>query len=214
MSCLHFLPHVILIVVSLFLLILLLLFSHFSELSSGYSSCHVPISDDTVMRTVILEPKAPPPLDMERPPLVMLHGFGAGLVQYFKNFDSLHQNRRLLAPDLPGFGRSTRVQFPKDSVRAERQFVDSIEKWRQQMGLENFVLLGHSMGAFLATAYAIKHPHRVRHLVLVDPWGFPSGPTEEEIDKMSTRFQRFTWKMFVNTKPFAVVRAAGPWGEI
>ncbi len=165
------------------------------------------------MRTITLEPKNHSTQESERTPLVMLHGFGAGLVQYFKNFDSLHDDRRLLAPDLPGFGRSSRVKFPKDSVRAERQFVDSVEQWRQKMGLEKFVLLGHSMGAFLATSYAIRHPHRVRHLVLVDPWGFPAGPTDQEFEQMLTPFKRLTWKVLVNIKPFAIVRAVGPWGE-
>ncbi len=46
----------------------------------------------------------------EKTPLVMIHGFGAGLLQFYKNLDHLHADRRLLAFDLPGFGRSSRVR--------------------------------------------------------------------------------------------------------
>jgi abhydrolase domain-containing protein 5 len=72
-----------------------------------------------------------------------------------------------------GFGRSSRPVFSTDALDAEREFVQSIEEWRREMQLEKFVLLGHSMGGFLATSYAIRYPNRVSHVILADPWGFP-----------------------------------------
>jgi pimeloyl-ACP methyl ester carboxylesterase len=45
-------------------------------------------------------------------------------------------------------------------MEAEREFVNSIEEWRREMNLERFALLGHSMGGFLATSYAIRFPDR------------------------------------------------------
>jgi len=59
-----------------------------------------------------------------------------------------------------GFGRSSRPAFSTDALDAEREFVQSIEEWRREMKLERFVLLGHSMGGFLATSYAIRYPSR------------------------------------------------------
>eukprot|EP00731_Ephydatia_muelleri_P025949 Em0018g49a len=142
-------------------------------------------------------------------PLVMLHGFGAGLLQFYKNFDGLHADRWLHAMDLPGFARSSRVPFTPDAEAAEGEYVELIEKWREGMGLDRFILLGHSFGAFLACSYAMKYPSRVRHLVLVDPWGFSIKPAIEGADRglpllISTFATRFN--------PLSPIRAVGPFG--
>ena len=95
------------------------------------------------------------------PPLVMVHGFGCGLGCFYKNFDSLHSNRRLFAFDVLGFARSSRTNFVgTDSESIEEEFIDSFEKWRQALGLNKMVLLGHSLGAFMSCAYAMKYPNR------------------------------------------------------
>ena len=46
------------------------------------------------------------------------------------------------------------------------------------MGLERFVLVGHSLGGFISTAYTLRHPEAVVHLVLADPWGFKQIPDD------------------------------------
>lgn len=61
---------------------------------------------------------------------------------------------------LIGFGRSSRPNFSSDAMIAEKQLVRSIEEWRREMKIKNMILLGHSMGGFLATSYTISYPDR------------------------------------------------------
>ncbi len=134
-------------------------------LKSEYSDHYVPIADNTYMRTLSLS-SSDTPTDIPRTPLVMVHGFGCGLATFYKNFDCLHTKRSLYAFDILGFGRSTRTVFSNDPEEIENQFVESIEKWRKAVGLDKFILLGHSLGAFLSTSYAMKYPERYDELIM------------------------------------------------
>lgn len=82
------------------------------------------------------------------------------------------------------------------------------------MGVEKFILLGHSFGAFLACSYAIRHPSRVRHLILVEPWGIFPALSEEEIKRKFPFLANRVWQMAIRMKPFDLVRMAGPYGEV
>lgn len=62
----------------------------------------------------------------------------------------------------------------KDRETAESFFITALDKWRQQMGLEKMILMGHSMGGYLAATYALQHPEQIQHLVLVCPAGVVS----------------------------------------
>ena len=183
-----------------------------SALQSEYKDFHVPVGTNTFIHTVLFEPTTPP----EEPatPLVMIHGFGCGIPQFYKNYDHLHATRHVYSLDLPGYGRSTRVQFTDNPQTNEDLFVEYLEKWREKVGLEKFILLGHSFGGFLSAAYAIKYPSRVRHLVLNDPWGMPVF--REEMDSGRRRFPMWiNIAVAVITKfnPFTPVRMAGPAGK-
>jgi pimeloyl-ACP methyl ester carboxylesterase len=44
---------------------------------------------------------------------------------------------------------------------SEDFFLHSLDKWRQEVGLQSFILVGHSLGGYLATRYALQHPEQV-----------------------------------------------------
>lgn len=117
--------------------------------------------------------------------LVMLHGYGAGLGFFYRNFESLSRAEgwKVYALDLLGMGRSSRPNFKihaKDKEgkiqEAESWFVDALEEWRVKRGLEKFTLLGHSLGGYLAVAYALKYPGHLNKLILASPVGIPEDP--------------------------------------
>ncbi|KAJ5446445.1 hypothetical protein N7491_002527 [Penicillium cf. griseofulvum] len=117
--------------------------------------------------------------------LVMLHGYGAGLGFFYKNFEPLSRLKgwQLHALDMLGMGRSTRPAFKikakgrEDAIReAEAWFVDALEEWRIKRKIDRFTLLGHSLGGYMAVAYALKYPGHLNKLILASPVGIPEDP--------------------------------------
>ncbi|MCJ1312074.1 hypothetical protein MMC25_005748 [Agyrium rufum] len=117
--------------------------------------------------------------------LVMLHGYGAGLGFFYKNFEALSQAKgwKVYALDMLGMGRSSRPSFrikakerEASITEAESWFVDALEEWRVQRKIERFTLLGHSLGGYMAVAYALKYPGHLNKLILASPVGIPEDP--------------------------------------
>ena len=180
-------------------------------LTSEYRDMYVPVGEDAVIRCLVMEPQQPSL--PEKTPLVMVHGFGCGLVQFYRNLDHLHCDRRLYALDLPGFARSTRTPFPEEAEAVEAAFVSALERWREGVGVERMVLLGHSLGGFLTLSYAMTHPHRVRHLILDDPWGLVDPLADEELREKFSILVRGIFHIATKFKPFDWIRGSGPLGE-
>lgn len=117
--------------------------------------------------------------------LVMLHGYGAGLGFFYKNFEALSRlpHWKLYALDMLGMGRSSRPNFKikandkEAKVReAESWFIDALEEWRVKKGIDKFTLLGHSLGGYMAVCYALKYPGHLNKLILASPVGIPEDP--------------------------------------
>ncbi|XP_076163871.1 pummelig isoform X2 [Ptiloglossa arizonensis] len=146
-------------------------------------------------------------------PIVLLHGLGAGVALWCLNLDALASQRPVYAIDILGFGRSSRPVFSNKAQEAEDQLVRSIEEWRREMQLEKFVLLGHSMGGFLAASYSIQHPERIKHLILADPWGFPERPVEPASRPPIPLWVKAIAYVVQPLNPLWAVRVAGPFGQ-
>jgi pimeloyl-ACP methyl ester carboxylesterase len=152
-------------------------------------------------------------------PVVLLHGVGSGAALWVLNLASIASQRAVYALDMLGFGRSSRVMFSSDPAVAEMEFVESLESWRKAMGLARFILVGHCFGGYIATSYAIRYPDRVRHLVLVDPWGFqqhqaarPTAPGHEDRKLPMPLWVRSLSLALQPFNPFAALRVVGSWG--
>ncbi|MFM0305389.1 alpha/beta fold hydrolase [Paraburkholderia sediminicola] len=101
-------------------------------------------------------------------PLVLLHGIGSGAASWVQQFEALGETRRVLAWDAPGYGASTPVNA--DSPTAS-EYATVLKEWLDALGIERCVLLGHSLGAIIAGAFAVVNPQRVAGLLLLSPAG-------------------------------------------
>lgn len=101
-------------------------------------------------------------------PIIVLHGGPDFDHDYLlPDLDRLANDLRLIYYDQRGRGRSA------DGVKAEdvtlASDVEDVDRVRQHFELTSTALLGHSWGAVLALEYALRHPTRVSHLVLMNP---------------------------------------------
>ena len=100
-------------------------------------------------------------------PVVVLHG-GPDFDHHYllPDLDRLSDSIRLIYYDQRGRGGSAQGVEPQD-VTIESEMED-LESLRQYFGLDKAALLGHSWGGLLAAQYAVRHPERVSHLVLMN----------------------------------------------
>ncbi len=106
-------------------------------------------------------------------PLVFVHGFGTeAAINWSAQMVAFDTEYDVLAPDLPGFGRSQRCGETNCialQVRCLRALLDDLR-------IERASLVGHSMGGWIALAFAAAHPDRVDRLVVVDAAGLRFEP--------------------------------------
>ena len=100
----------------------------------------------------------------EGEPIVLIHGYGAGMWVWEKQIEILSQSFRVYALDLIGHGFSDRPKIaytPEAYIHFMRDFMDGV-------GIERATLIGNSMGGGIAWAIAVLFPERVNRLVLIN----------------------------------------------
>ena len=99
------------------------------------------------------------------PAMVLLTG-GPGLShEYLQSLSILADSWQLIFLDQRGTGQSDKAD-PEDYTIAKN--VEDVERLRQSLQIEDWIVFGHSWGGILAQAYAIRHPQRVSKLILAD----------------------------------------------
>lgn len=116
-------------------------------------------------------------------PVLMIHGSGPG-VSAFANWrlvmPVLARERRVIAPDMAGFGFTDR---PAGAVYSMDNWVAQAIGLLDALDLPKVDLVGNSFGGALSLALAIRHPQRVRRLVLMGAAGvsFPITPALDAV---------------------------------
>lgn len=119
-------------------------------------------------------------------PVVLVHGLGGSAEQWRPQLDHLRAERRALALDLRGHGRSDpalpTATEPATDAYGVGAYADDVAAVVDDLGLERFVLAGHSLGGSVVAEYARRHPEQVAGLLLVDPNGDQSRGRPEDTE--------------------------------
>ena len=119
------------------------------------------------------------------PVLLMIHGTSASLHTWAPLRSRLDADYRVLAYDQPGHGLTGPHPDRDYTYDGMAEAVDAV---LASARTERAVLIGNSMGGWVAWRYALANPDRVAALVLIDPAGMPSG--EEVASNLGFRFMR------------------------
>lgn len=105
------------------------------------------------------------------PPIVLVHGYGIATSYFVPLASTLAREALVLAPDLPGHGRSDHDARPLTIVDQ----AGALGTWLGACRLDGVLLVGHSLGCQIATELAVRRPALVRGLVLVGPTCAPEA---------------------------------------
>ncbi|GHG82174.1 alpha/beta hydrolase [Comamonas sp. JC664] len=99
-------------------------------------------------------------------PVVFVHSSAGNTTHWSAQLAQLRKRRRAVALDLRGHGKSAP---PRDGGFSVEDFAQDVGCVVEGLGLQRFVLVGHSLGGAVCVAYAGAHPERVAGLFLLDP---------------------------------------------
>lgn len=125
--------------------------------------------------------------------IVLIHGYGGSNNIYFKMVSYLADHFHIIAVDLPGMGLSYRPSSPfNNSETCLEYFMDRLWRFFNAINLDKFFLLGHSLGAFIATHYFNRNAEKIIKLFILSPAGF-----NEYCPEVSNRIEQV-----LNTQPY------------
>ena len=109
--------------------------------------------------------------DIQNPSIFLLHGSGMNSSMWINDINTISQGYRVYAPDLPGEpGKSDEEQLPFDTT----DYTDWLSDVFNSLSLQRAIIVGASLGAWIATKFAIANPQKVDKLVLLCPVGIGS----------------------------------------
>jgi pimeloyl-ACP methyl ester carboxylesterase len=107
-------------------------------------------------------------------PLLLLHGNGSMIADFETSglIDLAAKKYRVIVFDRPGFGYSER---PRSTIWTPEAQADLIQEALRRLGISRAIVLGHSWGASVAVALALKYPEMISGLVLASGYYYPTA---------------------------------------
>jgi pimeloyl-ACP methyl ester carboxylesterase len=124
--------------------------------------------------------------EAEGTPQLFVHGLGGSATNWIEVLPGFAEDGPVLAPDLPGFGRTEPPVPGASRVRANARFLVAL---LDQLGWDRVVVHGNSMGGLLSVLLAELAPGRLERLVLVSPALPTRRRTMRQMDQLT--FRRF-----------------------
>ncbi len=98
-------------------------------------------------------------------PVILIHGFPLNRMIWEAQWEGLMDHARIIAPDLRGFGESEMVE----ATTEVGTYADDVRELVNALGItEPAIIVGHSMGGYVAMAYLRRYPDHVAGLILVN----------------------------------------------
>jgi pimeloyl-ACP methyl ester carboxylesterase len=119
-------------------------------------------------------------------PVVFLHGFAEDGAIWNKQAEQLKAGYRVLIPDLPGSGRSSALT----ADTSMEEMAEDILQLLDREGIQYCVLIGHSMGGYIALAFAEKYPERLKGLGLFHSTAYADTEEKKAARQKSIEFIR------------------------
>jgi pimeloyl-ACP methyl ester carboxylesterase len=122
-------------------------------------------------------------------PVVFLHGAWNDSSEWVAGMEMLSLGFHCFAPDLFGFGES---DYPNIHYSIDLQ-IECLAEFLNALKLERVYLVGHSLGGWIATSYALKYPEQVYGLVLLAPEGVETEALDKNCQKLQGLMKRPLW---------------------
>lgn len=127
-------------------------------------------------------------------PVVLLHGIGAASASWLYQLEALSVSTaavrdpcamRVLAWDAPGYGGSSLLDMESPSAA---DYAHALASWLSALSIDRAVIVGHSLGALMAGAFAAHYPENVLSLLLLSPaGGYGAAPADVRTEKLESR---------------------------
>jgi pimeloyl-ACP methyl ester carboxylesterase len=137
-------------------------------------------------------------------PVVFLHSFGGTTEHWEKQLEHIRKERRAIAFDFRGHGKS---DLPMDSKYTTQTLAEDLKSVVDSLGVDRFILVGHSLGGAAAITYASIEPERIAGLMLVGtPGKTPEAQAKPIVESLeSDQYQKvmddYNKSLLVDAKP-------------
>jgi pimeloyl-ACP methyl ester carboxylesterase len=115
-------------------------------------------------------------------PIVLIHGTASSLHTWNDWAEELKKTHRVLRMDLPAFGITGANANADYSIQNYTRF---LQEFLSKVNVDNFYLVGNSLGGNIAWDYAAEHPEKVEKLVLIDASGLQTNKPQPWIFKLA-----------------------------